>query len=436
MKKIVNFLILIVVCLLPVMVEAKATFELDVELLDLSFMYKKDNKFFYYDNLVNQSTVGSVKVLDDDYNLLNETFLLNQSAQSAKEFYKHEPFYEYLKVNGIIQKNGIMFDDGDKLYAFMFAEAMVSILDLESGEASNFTFEENPALVKKFLGNIYNLYYDYVDSGYIVELIREIDGYYIVDYSTEDTYSSYTSIVDSNFSSILNFERDYNSHQSLHIHNSLIYVMRTNKILDIYKLDGSKYQTFMIESDYIPTPEEDSYRCNYISPLYLNIINNKLYIVYGESRFHCEERFNFSDAEDFVKEGIVGSVSEALTLVYNLNFDVETVNSSCGEFTYEEKFDEDGKSYVELKVTPKDGYSVKEIIVTDINGERIEVTNNKFYKPLNDVKIEVKYVNGEYLPIPDTFLGKSLTVIIIGLILVGLGFYTINYVKGDSKVDI
>ena len=86
MKKIVNFLILIVVCLLPVMVEAKATFELDVELLDLSFMYKKDNKFFYYDNLVNQSTVGSVKVLDDDYNLLNETFLLNQSAQSAKDF--------------------------------------------------------------------------------------------------------------------------------------------------------------------------------------------------------------------------------------------------------------------------------------------------------------------------------------------------------------
>ena len=30
----------------------------------------------------------------------------------------------------------------------------------------------------------------------------------------------------------------------------------------------------------------------------------------------------------------------------------------------------------------------------------------------------------------------SLTLIFIGLVLVGLGFYTINYVKGESKVDI
>ncbi|MBQ8534519.1 MAG: hypothetical protein IJ463_02415, partial [Bacilli bacterium] len=75
--------------------------------------------------------------------------------------------------------------------------------------------------------------------------------------------------------------------------------------------------------------------------------------------------------------------------------------------------------------------SVEEIIVTDANGERIEVTNNKFYRPLNDVKIEVKYVKGEYLPIPDTFLGKSVSLIIIGLVLVSLGFYTINYVRQE-----
>ena len=49
--------------------------------------------------------------------------------------------------------------------------------------------------------------------------------------------------------------------------------------------------------------------------------------------------------------------------------------------------------------------------------------------PSSDVKVEVKYVNGEYLPIPDTFLGKSTTLILIGLILVSLGVYTINYVK-------
>ena len=55
--------------------------------------------------------------------------------------------------------------------------------------------------------------------------------------------------------------------------------------------------------------------------------------------------------------------------------------------------------------------------------------------PSSDVKIEVKYKGGEYVPIPDTFMSNSLKVSFIGLILVGLGFYTINYVKRDEKVD-
>ena len=122
-------------------------------------------------------------------------------------------------------------------------------------------------------------------------------------------------------------------------------------------------------------------------------------------------------------------VPEAITQVYSLIYDVDKVNSSSGDFTYEEVTGDDGNVYVELDIKPATGYTVKEIIVTDVNGNKIEVTDNKFIKPMNDVKVEVKYVYGEYLPIPDTFLGKSVSLIIIGLILVGLGSYTINYVK-------
>ena len=50
---------------------------------------------------------------------------------------------------------------------------------------------------------------------------------------------------------------------------------------------------------------------------------------------------------------------------------------------------------------------------------------------MSDVKVEVKYEYGEYVPIPDTFLGKSVTLIFIGLILVSLGLYTINYVRQE-----
>ena len=122
-------------------------------------------------------------------------------------------------------------------------------------------------------------------------------------------------------------------------------------------------------------------------------------------------------------------VPEAITQVYSLIYDVDKVNSSSGDFTYEEVTGDDGNVYVELDIKPATGYTVKEIIVTDVNGNKIEVTDNKFIKPMNDVKVEVKYVYGEYLPIPDTFLGKSITLILIGLVLISLGIYTINYVR-------
>ena len=50
--------------------------------------------------------------------------------------------------------------------------------------------------------------------------------------------------------------------------------------------------------------------------------------------------------------------------------------------------------------------------------------------PDSDVKIEVKYKTlEEYVAVPDTFLGRSITLIFIGFILIGLGVYTVNYVK-------
>ena len=116
---------------------------------------------------------------------------------------------------------------------------------------------------------------------------------------------------------------------------------------------------------------------------------------------------------------------------FRLEYDVEAVSSSDGEFTYETKVDEYDREYIELKITPKDGYVIDKIIVTDVDGIEIEVIDNKFYMPSSDVKVEVKYKSGEYLPIPDTFLGKSVSLILIGLILISLGVYTVNYISQE-----
>ena len=53
--------------------------------------------------------------------------------------------------------------------------------------------------------------------------------------------------------------------------------------------------------------------------------------------------------------------------------------------------------------------------------------------PLNDVKVEVKYIEGEYLPIPNTALSQNISFILIGIILIGLGSYTMKFVKREEN---
>ena len=161
--------------------------------------------------------------------------------------------------------------------------------------------------------------------------------------------------------------------------------------------------------------------------MYIN--DNKLFIAYIQEE--CPARIESFDASDLVNEEI--ETISFLTMAYNLDFDIEKVNSTNGDFTYESKVDEDGRSYVELKIEPKDGYSVKEIIVTDSNGNIIPVTSNRFYMPLNDVKVEVKYIEGEYLPIPNTALSQNLSFVLIGIILISLGMYTMKFVKREEN---
>ena len=52
---------------------------------------------------------------------------------------------------------------------------------------------------------------------------------------------------------------------------------------------------------------------------------------------------------------------------------------------------------------------------------------------MNAVNIEIKYVNGEYVPIPNTALNSNVTFILISIILIGLGIYVMNFVKREEK---
>ena len=433
MKKIVNILILMVICLLPTVVDAKLSYEFDWDLYNAVYLNKENNKYNFLEYYYSIYT-DSIFTFDENGQYLSEKTFISEDLDVA-EFTKTKEFEAYKNLY-IEYYNYVYNEDNMTFYRVRYYNETFRYYDSEQDKNVTIDFEEDLNFTKKLLGTKYDIFLKLKNDSYNVERIDEFDDYYVVNYYYNDnvnyTTTYYTSVFDKDLNSIINFDsEEYDDYYKIYVHDGLIYVAVDNLNIDIYKLDGTKYDTMKLEHNII-SAIDDSCSGFYLSRILIE--GNEMFLHYEENQ--CETRIVMNDASDV--QNVVGSEAYLgfIVLKYTLDFDVDTVESSSGEFTYETKVDEDGRSYVELKVTPKDGYSVEEIIVTDINGERIEVTNNKFYKPANDVKIEVKYVLGEYLPIPDTFLGKSFTVIIIGLILVGLGFYTINYVKGESKLDI
>ena len=424
MKKIVNFIILFVVCLLPTLVaDAKVNYEYDWTINGRLFWNKENGEyktFYYYDWDFFNNTIYSY---DKNGSYLNSYPFDEEIGDNYEEFLNSEKFEIYQMLIAYYYGE-VYYKETDSFNYVNYYDGYYYFYDPEQGSSSKINFEDDVALTKKYLGKKYDIYLKHKDDNE-VDFVTEINGYYVAylnDWSLIYVY-------DEELNALLNCEFSNNFYSSIYVYDDLIYIAMDNETIDIYKIDGTKHDTIKINHEDISADDYDS--CSGYDFNYFYIVDDELYIVYDHNE--CDARIVMRDEND-VKD-FVGEIAESdsLLLKYTLDYDIETVSSSNGEFTYETKEDEDGKSYVELKITPKDGYSVEDIIVTDIYGNRIEVTNNKFYKPLNDVKIEVKYVNGEYLPIPNTALSQSVTLIIIGVILVGLGFYTINYVRSEEK---
>ncbi|MBQ8534523.1 MAG: hypothetical protein IJ463_02435 [Bacilli bacterium] len=428
MKKIVNYIVLIVICVLPVMVDAKVNLEFNKEYDKEVFLFEDEGIYYFLRSGENINEDALYNIYDYDHNLIGNAPLIRDDFESELDIYKYKPAYKYIELLSEKNHRNVIFknEENNLLYTFIYNEEVVSFINLDDGKSSEISFEDDLKSENSYLGRKYDIYLKFKEKNYEVNYIKECDDVFIVNYIGNEGVQR-LGAYDVNGKKIVDYYYEEDSTLILYAHDNLIYVMEEDTKLDIYKLDGQKYQTINISNEKIENFVGEV--CEHFAPYMFSIAKNRLYITYVTTTAGCGTRMNYSDVSDIVRTEIVEPT--ILTLEYDIDYDVETVSSSNGEITYETKVDEDGESYVELKVVPKDGYSVEEIIVTDIYGERIEVTNNKFKKPLNDVTVEVKYVKGEYLPIPDTFLGKSVSLIIIGLVLVSLGFYTINYVRQE-----
>ena len=310
------------------------------------------------------------------------------------------------------------------LYRVYYSNKEVSYRELVDNNFvyKRFYFDSNIDETKRILGKNYDIYTELYDSSNEVEYIFQFGDYYGVQLYDGNNSLSLLDIIDKDLNFVMNLSYDnYNEIPFVFDLNGFIVLVSDLGEVNIYKPDGTFYDSFEIDTSFLDDPNGT---CGDYKITKVFVKNMDLIINYNFEG--CPTRMILED--DFV-----GGMSspKPYSLNLRLKFDIQKEENKGGSFTYEETYDDEGRGIVELRITPDKGYTVKEIIVTDINGNKIEVTDNKFIMPMSDVKVEVKYEYGEYVPIPDTFLGKSVTLIFIGLILVSLGLYTINYVRQE-----
>lgn len=427
MKKIVNYIVLIIVCFLPVMVDAKVNYEFDWNLFNRVFWYKDNDEYKFFKFLDSDFFTDYVWVYDENGKFI-ERITFNEELNDNGTLKNNKSFEAYKNLSSYY--DGELYDEEtDMFYYVDYYSGTIDYYDSAQEKYIQIYFEDDLSFTKRLLGKRYDIYLN-PDNGYRVNYIDSFNNYFILYQYEKYSHKGLIKVLDENLSSILSFEFDDSDfYPTVYVFDDLIYVAVDNKTINIYTNDGKKYDSIKVIHDEIVDISSGS--CDKFELNNLFIYGNELFIFYSKN--YCMQPVRNNNVNDDLKDNTkYAEAKDSIILKYTLEYEVNAVSSSDGELTYETKIDDDGRSYVELKVVPKDGYSVEEIIVTDANGERIEVTNNKFIKPLNDVTVEVKYVKGEYLPIPDTFLSRSLTLSIIGLVLVGLGIYTFNYVR---KVD-
>lgn len=418
MKKIVNFIFLLIICLFPRVVDAKDMLTLEYELRDLYFLYEDSGNYHY---ITNDFLYGDFLTFDAKGELLKEEDLIFEDM-TKEEFLTTERY----KNTIAFQNNSFesFYDFENEInYRFSYASEYIRFYDKE-GQYRSFEFDENLSLTKSILGEKYDVYKALKDDEFYIHGIEIFENTIVVYSANEE--NNYATIYDKDLNMIRSYIFNYGGALFKEI-DGVIYLIHGDDEIEVsvYKLNGDEIKSFGVDSEYLHLDICGSYGIRDI-----NALNNKLFVMYDF--YQCPpNRIVMNDESDAFINTQGESLPECFTQVYSLNYVVEKVQSSNGNFDFKENIDKDGNVVVELDIEPNQGYVVDKIIVKDINGNKIEVTDNKFLKPMNDVTVEVQFKQGEYLPIPDTGLGKSITVILIGLVLISLGFYTINYVRQE-----
>ena len=420
MKKIIKLFIFMFICLVPIVGNAESKLNFEWKLEDNHYITDSDGYYWF----ANYNDSVSFAKYDKDGNFIEKKVVPEEIK--LETVYNDPVLKAYLEESNYDLKYNSKYD---KYFLADYYDRSLVVFGEKLGDAvSTISFEEESDLVKEYLGKEFMLYDNLVNAGYEVDNIYADEGYYIVYCSNADHY--FVRVYNNNGNSIFKSEVIGNYHSIAHINNGNIYIIEEKDTIKIYSLDSKLLDTFNISSKLESLYPDDDF---YLRDFQVN--NNNIMLLYDHEyhvdRLQSSETFNYNYSKDFFDNAKMRA-PQYLFLKYRIENDMTLVTEKTGgSFIAERKIDEFDREYVELNITTIDGYVVDTIKVVDAYGNEIEVTDNKFYMPGSDVIVSVTYKVGEYLPIPDTGLSQSITIILIGLILMSLGAYTINYVRQE-----
>ena len=415
MKKILKLFIFIFICFMPFMVEAETKLVYEWKVNDKEFIATADGEYYFtdYTNIIKYDKKGNL--------LGNEEFDFEENIK-VSSYYEDKLLFGLLNyLEGELKYNNKL----DIYYMVNYYREIVTYYGENTNDKSfnlDFSNPEDLEMIKELLGNEYEVYKKVISEHIELDFISIQNGFYIVHGFDNNEDCEFVMLFDKNANLIMEKKSEKYTDSIIHVFDDKIYVIYNNTFFEVYDLELNLLYQINIYNDL-----DNLYKnmdCYFeLEEFYVK--DNNLVVQYAYYMPGAIE----NDLKDFAKV----SRPDFFVAKFRLSNDVEHIASDKGVSYSERKVDELDREYVELRIEPKAGYIVDEIIVTDAYGNRIEVNDNKFYMPSTDVKVEVKYKGGEYLPIPNTALSQNISFILIGILLIGLGMYTMNFIKREEN---
>ena len=187
MKKIVNIFVLIVICLLPTMVDAKVSYEINWRKDGETLVGEKEDKLYFLENIEYIFEIDSYHRFDEIYfniydkngEFLNREKVYDYEETILNKFIKTD--YHYFLM-GYLDNYYNYFYDKTTRYLYSVSYYSEDIY-YESLVDNNFVykslyFDSDLAEVKRILGKRYDIYTDLSEKGYNINHIFKFDDFY------------------------------------------------------------------------------------------------------------------------------------------------------------------------------------------------------------------------------------------------------------------